>query len=421
MSSESRSAAERQASLPDVRMRGFAHRDTVDAAVSWIAQHASPLERETIALADGYGRVLAESVSSEVDVPGFRRAMMDGFAVQAQDTTGAAAYSPLPLRLVGSVLPGESPTFRVAPGTAARIMTGAPLPVGADAVLPVEKTQLSDHGVMVLDAVTPGKHVAEVGEDVAKGTRLFRTGRRLRPQDLGVLSSVGVPHLTVWRPPRVRIVITGNELLPSGSRPTENRTTDANGPMLASLVERDGGKVVSREIIDDRPESILAAMCDDVDIVLVSGGSSVGLEDYAPQLLREHGTLAFHGIAMRPSSPSGMGMLENRLVFLLPGNPVSCLCSYDFFAARAIRQQAGRSPEWPYPRKSAKLARKLVSQVGRVDYARVRFVDGRVEPIAISGASILSSTTFADGFVVIPADHEGYAPGTHVEVFLYDA
>jgi molybdopterin molybdotransferase len=152
----------------------------------------------------------------------------------------------------------------------------------------------------------------------------------------------------------------------------------------------------------------------------VSGGSSVGREDYAPQLIAEIGELAIHGVSMRPSSPAGLGRIGEALVFLLPGNPVSCLCAYDFFAGRAIRLRGGRSPEWPHRTVQATVSRKIVSEIGRVDYCRVRLVDGRVEPIALSGASILSSTTRADGFVIVPAPCEGYGPGADVAVYLYD-
>jgi molybdopterin molybdotransferase len=163
-----------------------------------------------------------------------------------------------------------------------------------------------------------------------------------------------------------------------------------------------------------------AALNADADVLLVSGGSSVGREDHAPRLLAELGQLAVHGIAMRPSSPTGMGRLGHRLVFLLPGNPVSCLCAYDFFAGRAIRALGGLSRNWPYRCSRAPLARKLVSVVGRVDYARVRAKDEAVEPLAISGASVLSSTTRADGFVLVPSDSEGYPAGAQVDVYWYD-
>jgi molybdopterin molybdotransferase len=245
-------------------------------------------------------------------------------------------------------------------------------------------------------------------------------GRQLRPQDLGVLSSIGVAEAETIRRPRVRILVTGNELLPPGSKPSGCRIVDANSPMLDALVHRDGGVPINPGIVQDDPEAILDAMRDDVDVVLVSGGSSVGQEDHAPRLLAAHGELAIHGVAMRPSSPAGMGLLDHRLVFLLPGNPVSCLCAYDFFGGRAVRVLAGRNAEWPYRRVQARLRRKLVSAVGRVDYARVKLVADEVEPLAVSGASVLSSTTRADGFVVVPNDSEGYPPNTEVGVWLYD-
>jgi molybdopterin molybdotransferase len=173
--------------------------------------------------------------------------------------------------------------------------------------------------------------------------------------------------------------------------------------------------------LGDDPRIIAEALAArGADIVLVSGGSSVGAEDHAPRLLAELGELALHGIAMRPSSPAGMGRIGETLVFLLPGNPVSCLCAYDFFAGRAIRRIGGRPTDWPYPQARAIVARKIVSQVGRVDYVRVKLGQAGVEPLALSGASMLSSTTRADGFVVAPAESEGFGPGTEVTVHLYE-
>jgi molybdopterin molybdotransferase len=158
----------------------------------------------------------------------------------------------------------------------------------------------------------------------------------------------------------------------------------------------------------------------DADVVIVSGGSSVGIEDLAPLLVTEHGELAVHGIAMRPSSPTGIGRVGHRLVFLLPGNPVSSLCAYDFFAGRAVRALGGRSKTWPYRAARGTLNRKISSQIGRLDYARVKIAGGLVEPLAIAGASVLSSTTRADGFVIVGDDSEGFAAGAEVEVWLYD-
>lgn len=434
-------------------MRGFSRRATVAEALAWLdarlpqrdaqvsgtppgtsssrnarpasAAHEEIRDRiratEMVSLHKAVGRVLIVDVVSQFDVPTFSRSMMDGFAVQAADTMGAAPYNRLPLQIVGEVLPGAATETRVNSCEAIRIMTGAPLPPGADAVLPAEKVEIEDDRVLALGAVSPGKHIGLPGEDIKAGTKVLAAGRRLRPQDVGVLSSIGVAKIEVHRKPRVRIVVTGNELLPPGSKPEGCMIADANSPMLSGLIERDGGIAINPGIVSDNPDAILDAMRDDVDVILVSGGSSVGQEDHAPSLVAEHGELGIHGVAMRPSSPAGMGTLDGRLVFLLPGNPVSCLCAYDFFAGRAIRALGGRNPAWSYRTRELPLRRKLVSTVGRLDYARVQVIDDAVEPLAISGASVLSSTTRAEGFVLIPEDSEGYPAAASVTVYLYDS
>jgi molybdopterin molybdotransferase len=404
----------------DVRMRGFTRRTTVAEALDWIDRQSAPLGEETVPLEQAFARALARDVQSDVDVPGFARAMMDGFALRAADTLGASAYNRLALEVIGESMPGRPFAGCVGAGQAVRIMTGAPLPDGADAVLRAELVEIQPGRILAQGDVPPEKHVGRRGEDITAGEIALRAGRVLRPQDLGLLASIGVARVPVVRRPRARIVVTGDELLPAGSKPEGAKIVDANGPMLRALVERDGGVAVYPGIVPDRPEAILEAIRAEADVVLVSGGSSVGQEDHAPELLRRHGELAIHGLAMRPSSPAGMGTLDGRLVFLLPGNPVSCLCAYDFFARRAIRRMAGQSVEWPYRRVTLPLGRKIVSTVGRLDYLRVRIVGGRVEPLAIGGASILSSTTRADGFVLVPPDSEGQGPDSQVEVFLYD-
>src|ERR1051325_9001081 len=275
-------------------------------------------------------------------------------------------------------------------------MTGAPRPGGSEAVLPAEFVDVDDGGrITAIATVSPGKNIGHRGEDVAEGTAVFAAGRMLRPQDLGVISSIGRSEVSVVRRPRVRLVVTGNELLPAGSQPRDFQITDANGPMLAALIERDGGIVDFPGIVRDDADAIAAAFGpaegrpyvrkapnapsgpndangsnDPNDLIIVSGGSSVGIEDLAPMLVAARGELAVHGIAMRPSSPTGMGRIGSRLVFLLPGNPVSALCAYDFFAGRAIRALGGRTKAWPYRSVRGKLARKISSPIGRLDYAR---------------------------------------------------
>lgn len=408
----------------DVRMRGFAQRHTVKAALAWLDAQLRTLAPEVVPLRHAAGRVLSASIVSDVDVPGFDRATMDGYAVRADSTEGSTLYTPLPLTVIGDSMPGRAFDGFVSSGEAVRIMTGAPMPQGADAVLPAEWVEgefsaTSPHRISALAVVSPGKNRSRRGEDIVRGTTLLESGRALRPQDLGVLSSVGQGEVSVFRRPRVRLAITGNELLPSGSQPSGFYIADANGPMLAALVERDGGLVDFPGLVRDDRNAITEALQSDADIVLVSGGSSVGIEDLAPMLVAEHGELAVHGIAMRPSSPTGMGRIGHRIVFLLPGNPVSSLCAYDFFAGRAIRALGGRSKEWPYHAVRRQLNRKISSPIGRLDYARVKIDGDLIEPLSVGGASLLSSTTRADGFVIVGDDSEGFAAGAEVDVWVY--
>jgi molybdopterin molybdotransferase len=250
---------------------------------------------------------------------------------------------------------------------------------------------------------------------------VLRAGRRLRPQDAGLLASIGVGTAPCVRRPRVALVVTGDELLAPGAKPEGCRIVDSNTVMLRALVARDGGEALPGEILPDDPARIRRALeRTDVDVSMVSGGSSVGQEDHAPRLVAELGTLDFHGVAMRPSSPAGVGRIGGRWVFLLPGNPVSCLCAYEFFAGPTIRVLGGRSRAWPHRRVRLPLARKISSAVGRTDYVRVAIEDGRVVPLATSGASILSSTVRAAGCVLVPRGLEGMAEGVEVEVLLYD-
>jgi molybdopterin molybdotransferase len=410
----------------DVRMRGFRDRAEVADVFDRIDARIRRLESEWIELRQAAGRVLAGDVLSEVAVPPFDRAAMDGYALRGAETFGAGPYNPLEFEVIGVALPGKPFSRPLAPGQAVRIMTGAPLPPGADAVLQAEAATEENGRVRVVEAVPPGRHVGRRGEDIEPGSRVLAAGRVLRPQDLGVLASIGAGRIEVVRQPRVDLLVTGDELLPCGSRPEGVCIVDSNSVMLEALVRRDGGQPHTGPILPDQRDAARQALQESqADVVLVSGGSSVGQEDHAPQVLAELGELVVHGVALRPASPTGLGFLpagdgRSRPVFLLPGNPVSCLCAYDLFAARAVRILAGRSRHLPYPTQTLPLARKITSAVGRVDYVRVRIEHGQVEPLATSGASLLSTTTRADGFVLVPRDSEGHAPGEMVCVHLYD-
>jgi molybdopterin molybdotransferase len=405
----------------DVRMHGFTRRAEVGSVLDWIDRSASTLGSTLVAVDDAAGRIVARQVIAPFDVPSFDRSAMDGYAMRSTETSGASDYNPLAFAINGEALPGQPYQGAMPAGCAIRIMTGAALPAGADAVVPAEYARESQDEVEITLAVSPGKHVGRRGEDIETGAPVLEAGRQLRAQDLGLLASLGMAEISVIERPRVRIIVTGNEVVRPGEPKGTYQIYDANSAMLRGLVARDGGILDAHYKLGDDPAKIREALiAPGADVILVSGGSSVGTEDHAPRLLAEVGELPIHGVAMRPSSPAGVGRIGNALVFLLPGNPVSCLCAYDFFAGRAIRLRGGRRGDWPHRTRQGIVARKIVSAIGRVDYCRVRFVGEEVEPLALSGASVLSSTTRADGFVIVPAESEGHGPGAAVTVYLYD-
>lgn len=410
----------------DVRMRGFQERTEVAAVWRLLDERVAPLAAEAVTLADAAGRVLAVDVTAPCPVPGFDRAAMDGYALRGAETFGADVYTPLDFEVIGASLAGRPFSGEVQGGQAVRIMTGAPLPSGADAVIPFEATAEEEKDgkrwVRVSEPVPPGRHVGAVGEDIRSGSLLFSRGRRLRPQDVGVLASMGAAPVSVVRRPTVALLVSGDELLPAGSKPQGFQIVDSNSVMVQALALRDGASAVRIQMVSDGDVPLRQALqAAREDVILISGGSSVGQEDHAPRILSELGELAVHGVALRPASPAGVGFLSDRPVFLLPGNPVSCLCAYDLFAGRSLRRLGGRGVEMPYRSARLPLSRKLVSMVGRVDYVRMRVREGKLEPLAVSGASILSSTTRADGFCLVPAGLEGYPEGEEVEVYWYDS
>ena len=405
----------------DVRMSGFRERATVAETLAVALDGVAPISAEPVPVTDCAGRVLASDVVSYVDVPSFRRATMDGYALRAEDSYGASTYSPVTLEIGGQSLPGAGSVETVLSGGATRIMTGAPVPEGATAVLRAEDATERKGRLEVNAPVPEGRNIGRVGEDVEAGTTVLPRGRRLLPQDAGLLASIGHDPVLVYCRPRVRIIVSGDELLAPGERPFGTSIVDSNSPMLTALVERDGGRPDVLRLRDDYTAMKAALAEAGADVIITAGAASVGSEDIVPPLVAELGELLVHGVAMRPSSPTGVGRIGGTPVLLLPGNPVSALVAYDFFAGPVIRTMSGLPARWPYSTLRLPLGKRLVSQIGRTDYARVLINAGRVEPLAVSGASVLSSVTRANGFVVIPAGLEGYPQGTEVDVYLYDS
>ena len=403
-------------------MRGFLKRIPVNTLLSLVRKHSSLLQSEEIPTVKASGRILAEEIISPANVPEFDRSAMDGYALNAEATFGATTYNPLMFKVLGQVTPGESYKGTIKPGEAISIMTGAPVPSGANAVLMAENAEFSNDHIQVIGAVTPEKHVGKVGEDIKKGQTLLHQGRCLRPQDIAVLASVGITNIKVVRKPEVELLITGNELLKPGEQPFGVQIVDSNSVMLTPLIERDGGVLSKVHHIQDSKDLLQKHLSEtEADLVCMTGGTSVGIEDHGPILVDELGELLAHGIPMRPAAPTGFGLINGKKIFLLPGNPVSCLSAYDYFVRLSLCLMGGHSDEWPYRKKNIKLATKISSEIGRIEYVRIRIENESAFVIASGGASILSSTTEADAFLLTEEDSEGFAEGDEVEVWLYDS
>jgi len=404
-------------------MQGFTEKTDLEAALGTLRSCVKPVEEESVPLAQALGRTLARDITSAVDVPGFDKAAMDGYALRAAETFGASPMDPVSLRVIGEVLPGDVGDFEVGPGEAVRIMTGGAFPEGADAVLMAEHTTDRGDTVLVHDSVVPGRNVARAGEDVRTGDTVLKRGRVLRPQDLGVLASIRITELKVTRRPVVGILSTGNELIEPGSteagRP--HRVVDSCSYVLEGLVTQIGGLPRRLGILrDDRAALREALEAFDGDILLTTGATSAGKEDYLPGLLAELGELLVHGVNIRPASPLGFGRLGKALVILLPGNPVAAMVGFDFIVRPALQLQLGQRERRWNRRVRGRLRRKLASALNRTDFVRVQVVDGgEIEPLRSGGAGVLTSVTRADGFVIVPRDDEGIEAGTEVEVYLF--
>ena len=373
----------------------------------------TPTERtERVALRAAEDRIVATAIEAARPVPHYERATMDGYAVRASDTFGASERSPASLRVADAV----------GAGTATRVHTGSELPEGADAVVIVEATDRTGDELSVYEAVPEGGNVGPVGEDVAEGQALFKPGHRLRPSDLGLLKAVGLDTVEVFARPRVSVVPTGEELVQSDPEPGE--IVETNGQTVTQYVERWGGEATYRDIVTDDADALRAAIERDLDhdVVVTTGGSSVGERDIVPEVVAELGEVFVHGVALKPGHPVALGSVEGTPVLMLPGYPVACIVNSVQFLRPAI-ETAGRRPAVSLPTTEARLTRKIPSEPGVRTFARVT-VETEGEPTATptrtKGASILSSVALADGWVVVPEAREGYAEGDTVAVEAWE-
>ncbi|MEM1981442.1 MAG: molybdopterin molybdotransferase MoeA [Candidatus Hadarchaeales archaeon] len=399
------------------RWRGFREYVRVEEALGLVLSLSKTLGSEEVPLEEACGRVLFEDLFSPLDFPPFDRSAVDGYAVRAEDTFNASETSPRTLEVVKG---------RVRPGKAAEIMTGRPLPPGANAVVMVEHTRRRGKEVEILLPVTPGKNVSTRGEDVRKGERVLEKGRRLGPQEVGMLACLGFRRVRVFRRPRVSILSTGSELREPGQKLGRGEIPDINSYSLACAVRSCGALPILLGRCPDEKKELgrkLEEGTKRAEVMLVSGGTSVGKEDLVPELVRERGELLFHGINLRPGGPTAFGRIGGKPIFCLPGFPAACLLSYTFLVRPFLRFLQGLPPERGLRKVEARVSRRVASSLGRVDVVRVKLKEERglwAEPLRVTGAGILSSLTGSDGFFLIPEDVEVVERGERVEVELWD-
>ncbi len=375
-----------------------------EEARSALMERCNPILRmDRLDAVKSASRVLAEDVVSAVDLPGFNRAAMDGFAVKSGDTRGASPSNPVCLE------------------NAIPVRTGMAVPEGFDAVVMIEDSVPRGSLVEITAEVHPYRNVSRIGEDIRKGDVVLKEGHKLRPPDIALLSALGVKSVAVYARPKVAIIPTGGELVSIGARPLKpGEAYEINGLMARLYVETWGGITSLHEIVPDDPELIRKSIETslDADMIVIIGGTSVGEKDYAPRTVENLGKLLAHGVRIQPGKPTALGVIKEKPVACLPGYPVAALSALYLFVRPALKRLAHLGDATP--KIQAKLARKIASRPGYLSIVRVALQDGEAVPIMSSGAGILSSVARADGFVIVPEEREGMEPGETVEVMMIE-
>ncbi|WP_174589810.1 molybdopterin molybdotransferase MoeA [Methanocella conradii] len=393
---------------------GFRSLASVEDALDMFLRSFEPLSRiEVVSLEEAGERVLAADIRAPRDVPHYDRSAMDGYAVVASDTFGSGKDAGVILKLTSkdSIVSGEC----------RQVHTGSPIPEGADAVVMLEYTEAAGDGVEVLAQVSPGQNIGLKGEDVRKGDIVFREGRLLKPSDVGLLASMGLTEVAVYAKPRVLIIPTGEEIVPRGVEPTPGQMNESNGVMNYLYVKRFGGVPTVHGIVSDVKEELAAALDEGAsyDLIVTTGGSSVGKRDLIAEVLASKGTVLVHGVAIKPGKPVALGLVDaggkRTPIVCLPGYPAACAVDSMVFVDPAVKK-LGHMPPAAYRTQKAVLTRKIYSEAGYRTYTRVSVEEGRATPLRTKGAGVLSSISRADGYVITPPDVEGHEAGEEVEV-----
>jgi molybdopterin molybdotransferase len=395
----------------------------VEEAREHILSTVDVLESELVPLLEAAERVLAESVAADRDIPPVTNAAMDGFAVRGEDMVGDTVR----LRVIGEVAAGHEADTTVGSGEAVRIMTGAPVPDGADTVVRFERTRAEDDEVVILEPPSPGKNVRQAGEDVREGQVILEPGKVLRPQEIGMLAALGHLEVAVIRRPRVGILGTGDEVVPPDQTPGPSQIRDANSYTVAAQVERYGGVPLILGVAHDEEElvrqGIEQALAREVDFLITSGGVSVGDFDLVKQVMDAEGEMHFWSLNMKPGRPMAFGVIGGVPLLGLPGNPVAAMISTRLFARPALRKMEGFTA-WDDPTARARLTEPIGRKDGRRHYLRVTLQETAAGYEATltgdQGSGILNSLVRADGLAIIPEDARHLPAGSEIEVILLE-
>ncbi|MGD8291318.1 MAG: molybdopterin molybdotransferase MoeA [Desulfobacterales bacterium] len=408
-------------------MKEFFKVKTIDQALEYVDQFPRT-KPERVSLMDSVSRILAENIQSDIDLPDFPRSIMDGFAVRGSSTFGASEGNPAYLVVKGTVAMGDKPNISVGPGEAVRISTGGMLPADADSVVMIEHTEkMDDTTIEVYRSVAPGQNLIEVGEDIKQGEMILESGRKIRSQESGMLAALGIERVLVYEKPLIGIISTGDEVVGVGQTPGFGQIRDVNTYTLSGMIREMGATAIPFGIVGDDFEALLSkctealAQC---DMVLVSGGSSVGARDFTIDVIEalEESEILFHGISISPGKPTILANVRNKAFWGLPGHVVSAMVVFSRLVKPFIKEISGQAySQRKKFRLIATLTRNLASAQGRVDYIRVRLrrENGilRAEPI-LGKSGLISTMAKADGLIEIDMNAEGLDEGSQVEVIL---
>jgi molybdopterin molybdotransferase len=407
----------------------FFHVKTVDETLSIIGEQFGVSQKTIrIPITDALGRVLAEDVYSDEQVPAFSRSTVDGYAVKAKDTYGASESLPAFLDITGKIEMGKAAELFLEEGQAHFIPTGGMLPAGADSVVMIEHVEEVGELLNVFRQVAPGENIIRAGDDVERGDLVISKGRKLRPQDLGVLSAIGKTEVMVYPKPVVGILSTGDEIVPPDkARLLPGEIRDINSVSIGAAAKQFGAEVIYGGIVKDEYEEFLrraAELYDQVDFLLLSGGSSVGTRDFSVQVLETLGQpgVLVHGVSIKPGKPTIIAKAGEKPVMGLPGHPASALIIFHLFAVPILERLSGINKEKTDMRVEARISRNIPSAVGRSDFIRVKLeerADGLWAVPVFGKSGLISTMVESDGMVEIAANKEGILEGEIVKVYLF--